>query len=42
MNDTTGGGAADTYGVLDAQWTAASRTALIQALQARQSITQRP
>ena len=30
---------ADTYGVLDTQWTAASRTALIEALQ---SITQRP
>jgi endoglucanase len=35
-------GAADSYGVLDAQWAGASRAALIQALRSRQPITQRP
>lgn len=35
-------GSADTYGVLNPQWTAASRTSLLQALQSRQPITQHP
>ncbi len=35
-------GSAETYGVLDTQWSSPARASLLQALQARQRVVQTP